>query len=106
MASYNTEQRRTGLRSWSRGRWILIAVVAVAIVAAILLITYMGEARAAEPEAATDYAGSVARVPDTGGASDACCVRKGAGPLAAGWKLQRHRADRPTRPTVGCSVSR
>lgn len=43
MASYHTEQRRTGLRSWGRGRWTLIAIVAIAmVVVVILLLTYMG----------------------------------------------------------------
>lgn len=43
MASYNTEQGRTGLRSWGRGRWALLAIIFIAIVVlAIVLMTYMG----------------------------------------------------------------
>jgi hypothetical protein len=43
MATYNTEQRRTGIRSWSRGRWALIAIIAIAIVVvAIVLMTTGG----------------------------------------------------------------
>ena len=43
MATYDTEQRRTGIRSWSRGRWALIALVVVAIiVVAIVLMSYTG----------------------------------------------------------------
>jgi hypothetical protein len=43
MATYNTEQRRTGIRSWSRGRWALIAIIAIAIVVvAIVLMTSGG----------------------------------------------------------------
>jgi hypothetical protein len=43
MATYNTEQRRTGIRSWSRGRWALIAIIAIAIVVvAIVLMTAGG----------------------------------------------------------------
>jgi hypothetical protein len=43
MASYHTEQGRSGLRSWGRGRWALIALVVLAlIVVAIVLMTYMG----------------------------------------------------------------
>jgi hypothetical protein len=43
MASYNTEQGQTGLRSWGRGRWALIAILAIAIVVvAIVLMTHMG----------------------------------------------------------------
>jgi len=42
MASYGTEQRGSGIRSWSRGRWVLIAVAVIAIVAvAVLLLTYL-----------------------------------------------------------------
>jgi hypothetical protein len=37
------EQRRTGIRSWSRGRWALIAIILIAIiVVAIVLMTYTG----------------------------------------------------------------
>ena len=43
MASYDTEQRRTGFGSWGRGRWALIAINVIAIiVVAIVLMTYMG----------------------------------------------------------------
>ena len=43
MATYNTEQRRTGIRSWGRGRWSLIAIIVLAIAAvAIVLLTYSG----------------------------------------------------------------
>jgi hypothetical protein len=43
MATYNTEQPRTGIRSWSRGRWALIAIIAIAIiVVAIVLMTSGG----------------------------------------------------------------
>ena len=43
MATYSTEQRRTGIRSWGRGRWALIAISVIAIiVVAIVLLTYMG----------------------------------------------------------------
>ena len=43
LATYNTEQRRTGVRSWGRGRWALIAIIVIAIVAvAIVLLTYTG----------------------------------------------------------------
>jgi hypothetical protein len=43
MATYNTEQHRTGIRSWSRGRWALIAIIAIAIIAAAtVLMMYTG----------------------------------------------------------------
>jgi hypothetical protein len=43
MATYNPEQRRSGLRSWSRGRWALIAIVLIAVVVvAIVLLSYSG----------------------------------------------------------------
>jgi hypothetical protein len=43
MATYNTDERRTGIRSWSRGRWALIAIIAIAIiVVAIVLMTAGG----------------------------------------------------------------
>jgi hypothetical protein len=43
MATYNTEQGRSGIRAWGRGRWALIAIIVLAlIVVAIVLITYMG----------------------------------------------------------------
>lgn len=43
MAIYNPEQVRTGLRSWGRGRWLLIGlVVAAIVVVAVVLLTYTG----------------------------------------------------------------
>ena len=43
MATFNTEQRRTGLRSWGRGRWALVAIIVIAIiVVAIVLMAYTG----------------------------------------------------------------
>ena len=43
LATYHPEERRTGLRSWSRGRWILIAIVLIAIaVIAIVALSYTG----------------------------------------------------------------
>lgn len=43
MAGYNTEQGRTGVTSWGRGRWALIAILVIAIVVvAIVLMTHMG----------------------------------------------------------------
>jgi hypothetical protein len=43
MTTYNTEQRGTGIRSWSRGRWALVAILVIAIIAvAIVLMTYTG----------------------------------------------------------------
>jgi hypothetical protein len=43
MATYPQQQQRSGLRSWSRWRWLVIAVVLIAIIVAIVvLLTYTG----------------------------------------------------------------
>ncbi|HEX9381360.1 MAG TPA: hypothetical protein VF891_07655 [Gaiellaceae bacterium] len=38
MATFREEQTRTGLRSWSRTRWLVLTGVLVAIVVAVVLI--------------------------------------------------------------------
>ena len=43
VATYHEEHARTGLRSWSRTRWLLVSVVLIAIViGVVLIVTYTG----------------------------------------------------------------
>ena len=43
MATYLEEHSRTGLRSWSRTRWLLVSVVLIAVViGVVLIVTYTG----------------------------------------------------------------
>jgi hypothetical protein len=44
MATVHEQQaRRSGLRSWGRGRWLLIAgLLAVIVVAVVLVLVYTG----------------------------------------------------------------
>jgi hypothetical protein len=43
MSTYREEQRRTGMRSWSGTRWLVISIVLIAIiVGVVLLLTYTG----------------------------------------------------------------
>ena len=42
MATYHPEGRRSGIRGWSRTRWLTIGIVLLVVVAIILLLTYTG----------------------------------------------------------------
>jgi hypothetical protein len=43
VATFDEQPERTGLRSWSRTRWLMLAVLLAAIVVAVVLIlTYTG----------------------------------------------------------------
>jgi hypothetical protein len=42
MATPSTEQTRTGPRSWSRGRWILVGILVLAVVVVAIMLTYSG----------------------------------------------------------------
>ena len=41
MATYHEEHRSTGLRSWSRTRWLVVGGVLIAIAVAVVLIVML-----------------------------------------------------------------